>query len=165
MNSPSARPGITNSLMKSQVDRFKSLHHRGLPSFLSLPDLDDYSPEEDARRLRARKGSQRMTSLPSIATTPRELHRQQAIQKYLEIRGIKDTKYGSLKSIPSEGKSLKPKLNGFFRSGSLPTLSTLFKIEQSPSNLVQSTANLYLNGFSVTLEELEEMFQVWRKQL
>ena len=48
-----------------------------------------------------------------------------------------------------------------WRSGSLPSLHSI-QITSSPTILVRSTSNLYLNGFSVTLEELEEMFQVGR---
>ena len=122
---------------RSQIDRFKSLH---LTSWDSMPDLTD---EEDARLLLARGGS-RGASEPSVINNTKGLKQRLAIQRYLKSTRLVDA--CNLLSLPSP--PILPCLA--HRSGSLPTLPTF-----------RSRSSLCLNGFSVTAEELEEMFQVW----
>ena len=119
---------------RSQIDRFKSLH---LTSWDSMPDLTD---EEDARLLRARGGA-RGASEPSVVN--KGLKQRLAIRRYLKSTRLVDA--CNLLSLPSP--PILPYLA--HRSGSLPTLPTF-----------RSRSSLCLNGFSVTAEELEEMFQV-----
>jgi len=68
----------------------------------------------------------------------------------------------------------KPISSPMLRGGSMPTIKhsipiikpipyyvVSLTINENPSNIIrESTTDLKLNGFSVTLEELEEMYQV-----
>ena len=150
--------------LKGLLDRFKTRH-------LVSSDLDDFSPEEDALLLRARKTGLRVGSEPALVS--KGLKRQQSIQKYLTVRRqedwrreVKSGSSGSLANSSRRSKDDPSHLEPLMRSGSLPILdpqTSTLTLNLSPTCLVRSTANLHLNGFSVTLEELEEMFQVWRR--
>ena len=141
--------------LRGQIARFKVVHDLQSANHKSLPDLGDLTAEEDAQLLRHRLKGARGASEPTLLVRNKSLRRQESIQKYLRVRLNEDRN-----SRPRQDPSLLcPSLP--WRSGSLPSLHSI-QITSSPTVLVRSTSNLYLNGFSVTLEELEEMFQVGR---
>ena len=162
--SPDARGSsekIPNFLLRGQIARFKLAHDLHSANHKSLPDLGDLSVEEDAQLLRHRQRGSRGASEPTLLVGEKSLRRQESIQKYLQVRLHEDRHgLGRKDECQREASSLaRPPLP--WRSGSLPSLHCI-PITSSPTALFRSTSNLYLNGFGVTLEELEEMFQVGR---
>ena len=142
--------------LRGQIARFKVVHDLQSANHKSLPDLGDLTAEEDAQLLRHRLKGARGASEPTLLVGNKSLRRQESIQKYLRVR-LNEDRNGRPRQDPSS--LVRPSLS--WRSGSLPSLHSI-QITSSPTVLVRSTSNLYLNGFSVTLEELEEMFQVGR---
>ena len=148
--------------LRGQIARFKVVHDLQSANHKSLPDLGDLTAEEDAQLLRHRLKGSRGASEPTLLVANKSLRRQESIQKYLRVR-LNEDRHGRPRQdslCPSSSSSLlRPSLP--WRSGSLPSLHAI-QITSSPTVLIRSTSNLFLNGFSVTLEELEEMFQVGR---
>ena len=146
--------------LRGQIARFKVVHDLQSEYHKSLPDLGDLTAEEDAQLLRHRLKGARGASEPTLLVGNKSLRRQESIQKYLRVR-LNEDRHGRPRqdSLCPSSSLLRPSLP--WRSGSLPSLHSI-QITSSPTVLVRSTSNLYLNGFSVTLEELEEMFQVGR---
>ena len=146
--------------LRGQIARFKVVHDLQSANHKSLPDLGDLTAEEDAQLLRHRLKGARGASEPTLLVANKSLKRQESIQKYLRVRLNEDRHCRPRQdSLCPSSSLLRPSLP--WRSGSLPSLHAI-QITSSPMVLIRSTSNLYLNGFSVTLEELEEMFQVGR---
>ena len=147
--------------LRGQIARFKVAHDLQSANHKSLPDLGDLTAEEDAQLLRHRLKGARGASEPTLLVGNKSLRRQESIQKYLQVRLQEDRHHGRPTQQDPLCRSPLPRPSLPWRSGSLPSLHSI-QITSSPTILVRSTSNLYLNGFSVTLEELEEMFQVGR---
>ena len=129
--------------------------------------------------------TQRIASEPSILQIlAKDGRRQLSIQKYLAVREASrdtsrtnslvpsDTGSGSINSLEEFSKRRFKPIEKPARSGSIPVpripvlkpvasrLVTI-RIDGNPSEIIRdATLDLKLNGFSVTLEELEEMYQV-----
>lgn len=128
--------------------------------------------------------TQRIASEPNILRIlAKDGRRQLSIQKYLAVREASrdtsrttsllpsDAGSGSINSLEefSSKRRFQP-IEKPARSGSIPRIPLLkpvasrmvtIRIDGNPSEIIRdATSDLKLNGFSVTLEELEEMYQV-----
>ena len=133
------------------------------------------------------KGLRRQMSIQKYLKV-RELEDTKLVAKNKQLRNISE--FGSSGSLSSiffpfseqfdldgnfdSSTTFKPIKSPISRGGSFPTIKHSIPVikpipyymisvtlNENPSNLIrQSTTDLKLNGFSVTLEELEEMYQV-----
>ena len=178
---------LHNSSVESLPELSEFKQYEDGNHFLAKLDSFRIASEPDINQT---KGLRRQMSIQRYLKV-RELEEAKMMAHSRKIRNVSE--FGSLGSLSSifspfseqfdydgnldSNMMFKPIRNPLVRGGSMPTIKHLvpiikpipyyvvsLTIDENPSHIIQeSTNDLRLNGFSVTLEELEEMYQVWIK--